>query len=70
MERRDCWLAVAPYDPETGAVVEYEDVVLVIPQEVLPEGIAEIQITEVTSGAFRGEGNLPHRRADLRIYGD
>lgn len=42
-------LAYAPYEPGRGAVVEYDGVVLVLPYEGLPEGIAEIQVTEVSS---------------------
>ena len=42
-------VAVAQYIPEQGAVVEYENVTLVLPDTGVPDGIVEIQVSEATS---------------------
>ena len=42
-------LAEAQYVPEEGALVEYNQVTLAIPQEVMPAGVAKIEITEIAS---------------------
>ena len=52
-------VAEAIYDPEQGAIVEYDTAVLVMPNIGLPEGVREIQVTEITSEYLEEQSMFP-----------
>jgi RHS repeat-associated protein len=52
-------VATAPYVPEQGTIIEYDHVTLAIPKTGLPDGIAGIEITEVTSEYLQEKAIYP-----------
>jgi RHS repeat-associated protein len=54
-----CGLTTAPYSPEMGATVKYDDVQILIPPESLPAEISAIRISEVESSVLNSaSGNI------------
>ena len=42
-------VGVAPYTPDQGAVVQYDNVTLTLPQTGMPDGVSKVEVTEATS---------------------
>ncbi|NLW48477.1 MAG: hypothetical protein GXY86_14235, partial [Firmicutes bacterium] len=52
-------LTDVPYQPGQGAVVEYENVLLCMPDTGVPEGIERIQVTEIESEYLTNQAVFP-----------